>query len=72
MNYTEWLTTEDAKKDVRALRQKTGLSQAAFSEKYGIPKRSIESWETGDRKAPPYVVSLLGYAVYCETEGRVY
>ena len=25
----------------------SGLSQQAFSEKYSIPKRSIENWETG-------------------------
>lgn len=44
---------------VRAIRAKTGLSQAKFAEKYGIPKRTVESWESGDRKPPKYVISLL-------------
>lgn len=45
------------------IRQLSGLSQAAFSEKYRIPKRTIETWEaTSDsarREAPGYVLDLL-------------
>jgi len=43
-------------KDIRKL---TGLSQAEFSEKYEIPKRTIEDWEAGVRKPPKYVLKLL-------------
>ena len=45
--------------EVKELRMLSGLSQQAFSEKYGIPKRSIENWEGGKRNPPEYVVNLL-------------
>ena len=43
----------------KELRSITGLSQQAFSDKYNIPKRSIENWESGKRTPPEYVVKLL-------------
>ena len=43
-------------KEIRAL---TGLSQAKFSEKYEIPKRTIENWEGEQREPPAYVIKLL-------------
>lgn len=49
--------------DVKELRNLTNLSQQAFSEKYGIPKRSIENWESGKRTPPEYVIKLLERAV---------
>lgn len=49
--------------EVKELRMLSGLSQQAFSEKYGIPKRSIENWEGGKRNPPEYVISLLERAV---------
>ncbi len=45
--------------DVKAIRQKTGLSQAAFSKAYGIPKRTIENWEQGIRKPDAPALALL-------------
>ncbi|MCC8047319.1 MAG: helix-turn-helix domain-containing protein [Clostridiales bacterium] len=44
---------------IKEMRQLLGLSQAAFSQKYGIPKRSIENWEGGVNKCPDYVKELL-------------
>lgn len=43
----------------KAIRKASGLTQAAFAEKYGIPKRTIENWEGGQREAPSYVLDLL-------------
>lgn len=45
--------------DFHEIRTLSGLTQQAFSEKYGIPKRSIENWEGGKRNPPEYVISLL-------------
>lgn len=45
--------------DFHEIRTLSGLTQQAFSEKYGIPKRSIENWEGGKRTPPEYVISLL-------------
>lgn len=44
---------------MKAIRKRSGLSQAKFGGKYGIPKRTIESWEMGERECPGYVMSLL-------------
>lgn len=48
---------------IKEIRDLTGLSQAKFAEKYHIPKRSIENWESGLRQCPVYVVELLEYRV---------
>lgn len=50
-------------KAVKEIRKYTGLSQANFAKKYGIPKRSIENWETGSRNCPDYVITLLDRVV---------
>lgn len=48
---------------IKELRNFTGLSQRAFSDKYKIPKRTIENWESGKSKCPDYVRQLLERAV---------
>ena len=53
---------------IRAIRARTGLSQAAFAARYDIPKRTIEAWEMGQRTPPPYVIRLLSEAVPASKE----
>ena len=48
---------------IKEIRQKTVLKHVEFSKKYGIPRRSIENWETGKRKCPNYVVNMLNTIV---------
>lgn len=48
---------------VKEIRSLTGLSQARFAEKYGIPKRTLEKWEQGENNPPTYLVKLLERAV---------
>lgn len=48
---------------LREIRSITGLSQARFAEKYGIPKRTLEKWEQGETNPPAYLVKLLERAV---------
>lgn len=43
---------------VRDIRQHLGLTQAAFAERFCIPRRTVEGWEAR-RTTPPYVVLLL-------------
>ena len=45
--------------NIKEIRSMSGLTQKAFAEKYGIPKRTLESWEMGERKPPEYVAALL-------------
>jgi transcriptional regulator with XRE-family HTH domain len=52
---------------IKELRNSTGLSQDRFSERYGIPRRTVEDWETGKRTPPEYVLDMLTFVV--ESEG---
>ena len=38
---------------------RAGLTQAEMSERFEIPKRTIENWETDKRKCPVYVEKLI-------------
>lgn len=44
---------------IKSIRAAAGLTQAAFAAAYGIPKRTYEAWEMGERTPPPYVIRLL-------------
>jgi putative transcriptional regulator len=59
MNRNAKETDTNVQEQVKAIRAKSGLSQAAFSARYHIPKRTIEGWEMGVRECPVYVVELL-------------
>lgn len=48
---------------IRALRAETGLTQAGFSAVLGIPRRTLQSWEMGERECPAYVIDLIAYRV---------
>lgn len=44
---------------VRQIREHTGLTQAAFGERYAVPCRTIQNWEQGTNKCPDYVRLML-------------
>lgn len=46
---------------IKEMRTACGMTQASFSEYFGIPKRTIEDWESGRRAAPEYVKNLIEY-----------
>lgn len=48
---------------IKEIRTLSGLTQAAFADKYQIPKRTIEDWEAGRRSCPIYTQNLLQEAV---------
>lgn len=48
---------------IRALRESTGESQTEFCERFGIPRRTLQSWESGDRTSPDWVIRLIAFAV---------
>lgn len=45
--------------DSERIRKLLGVSRAEFSRRYGIPPRTLEAWDKGERTPPPYVVTLL-------------
>ena len=47
------------KEKLKKLRKKTGLSQAEFGKEFGIPKRTIESWEMGISSPRDYLYKFL-------------
>jgi DNA-binding transcriptional regulator YiaG len=47
---------------IKAIRASTGLTQKEFEKAFGIPSRTYEAWEMGERKPPQYVIRLLGMA----------
>lgn len=48
---------------VKDIRSHTGVSQRKFADAFGIPARSLENWEGGQRDATPYVKLLLAHAL---------
>lgn len=47
----------------KSIRATTGLSQQAFGDAYGIPRRTIQTWEYDKSTAPLYVTMMIGFAV---------
>lgn len=45
--------------NLKEARMHAGLTQAEMSERFEIPKRTIENWETDKRKCPVYVEKLI-------------
>lgn len=37
----------------------SGMTHKQLSERFGIPKRTIEDWSRGARKCPEYVVKMM-------------
>lgn len=57
VEYTEAAMT------VKEMREKLGITQEIFAQRYNIPKRTIENWESGKRTPPAYVLEMLQKAV---------
>ncbi len=51
---------------IRELRTLSGMTQQAFADYFGIPKRSIENWEGGQRSCPDYLLTLMEYKLIKE------
>lgn len=45
----------------KELRQQSGMERTEFAEYFGIPYRTVQSWELGDRKCPEYLLKLMEY-----------
>ncbi|MCC8105981.1 MAG: helix-turn-helix domain-containing protein [Clostridiales bacterium] len=45
--------------NIREMRIRLGDTQSEFAERYHIPFRTIQNWETGVRKPPEYMLNLL-------------
>ena len=45
----------------KELREASGMSRQQFMDYFGIPYRTIQSWELGDRQCPQYLLDLMEY-----------
>lgn len=52
--------------NVKELRTAAGMTQKAFSEYFGIPKRNIEEWESERRRCTDYLLDLMQYKLVNE------
>ena len=55
---------------IKSLISASGMTQQAFADHLGIPRRTIESWvsnsEASRRKCPDYVISLIAFKLRSE------
>ena len=43
------------------LRKLSGMTQQAYADYFGIPKRTIENWDAEKNTPPQYVINLMEY-----------
>ena len=56
----------DCREELIALRKSTGLNRKEFAMYFGIPYRTIQDWELGNRQMPEYLLRLMAYKVQIE------
>ena len=57
---------------IKSIRNVTGMSVTEFCNWLGIPPRTMQQWEKGDRVMPDYVLRLIAYKVAIEkSTGRI-
>ena len=50
----------------KELRQMSGMNLTQFSKYFGIPYRTIQNWERGERQCPQYLLDLMEYKLNIE------
>lgn len=55
--------------DFKSIRLASSMSRKEFAEYFGIPYRTIQNWELGNRQCPDYLLSLMAYKL--EKEGKL-
>lgn len=58
----------ESKHTLIELRDSTGMSRKEFAEYFGIPYRTVQEWELGNRKMPQYLLRLMIYKIRMEKE----
>ena len=59
------------KHDLVELRRSTGMNRREFSDYFGIPYRTIQEWELGNRKMPEYLYRLMEYRPRVEGKSEI-
>ena len=45
----------------KEIREASGMERKQFCEYFGIPYRTIQNWELGERDCPAYLLDLMEY-----------
>lgn len=48
------------------MRKRTGMNRREFAEYFGIPYRTVQDWELGNRQMPEYLFRLMEYKIRIE------
>lgn len=56
----------DLRKQLIELRSSTGMTRKQFADYFGIPYRTVQDWELGNRQMPDYLLRLMCYKVKIE------
>lgn len=56
----------ESKDILKKAREQVGWSQAKFAEYFGVPKRTYQDWEYGNRNMPTYLLRLMLYKLKME------
>lgn len=56
----------ELREELIRLRESTGMNKKQFSEYFGIPYRTFQDWELGNRRVPEYLFRLMEYKVRME------
>ena len=60
----------DKSERIIKIRESTGMSRSKFCEYFGIPYRTLQDWELGNREMPDYLLRLIAYKVKMEKLDR--
>lgn len=55
-----------SKEELIELRESTGMNKKKFSDYFGIPYRTYQDWELGNRRVPEYLMRLMAYKIEME------
>lgn len=56
----------DTREYLITLKESTGMNWRQFSDYFGIPYRTVQDWERGNRKMPDYLLRLMEYRIRME------
>ncbi|MDE6024012.1 MAG: helix-turn-helix domain-containing protein [Lachnospiraceae bacterium] len=59
------------KVELLELRESTGMNRREFCEYFGIPYRTVQDWELGNRRMPDYLFRLMAYKIKMEKLDKV-
>lgn len=51
---------------IKSLREKSNMTRKQFCDYFGLPYRTLQDWELGNRQCPEYLIKLIEYKLIKE------